>query len=144
MPRGVRIVVAAAVCVFVYGAVVHLVDVFGGRADLPPSTPNWLALYFVSLTVLDPAAALLLVLRRVEGLVLGCVVLTTDAAANAYANYLLDDAGGVTPGRIGQAVISMLAIALAMAAPRVAPWLGGDGAQRREHDRRNRPASNSR
>ncbi|WP_241825459.1 hypothetical protein [Micromonospora sp. CB01531] len=77
----------------------------------------------MSLTLLDPLAALLLVLRRVEGLVLGCVVLATDAVANWYANYLLDPAEGITAGRIGQGLIAALAVALIVAAPRVAPWL---------------------
>ncbi|MFJ8582251.1 hypothetical protein [Micromonospora sp. NPDC093277] len=122
-PRWVRVAVVAAASVFAYGGVVHVIDLFGGRAGPPASTPAWLSLYFLSLTVLDPLAALLLALRRVEGLVLGCVVLTTDALANGYANYALDRAGGVTAGRIGQAVIAVLAVALVVTAPRIAPWL---------------------
>jgi hypothetical protein len=85
--------------------------------------PGWLAAYFVSLTLLDPAAAVLLALRRRAGLALGVVVLVTDALANAYANYVVDRTGGVTPGRAGQAVITALAIGLLVAAPRIAPWL---------------------
>lgn len=123
MPRPVRVIVTAAVLVFAYGGFVHLIDLFGGRAGPLPSTPAWLSLYFVSLTVLDPLAALLLALRRVEGLVLGCVVLATDAMANGYANYVLDGTEGVTAGRIGQAVVAVLAVALVVAAPRIAPWL---------------------
>ncbi|MFD2762901.1 hypothetical protein [Micromonospora eburnea] len=123
VPRSVRWIVAAAAAVFAYGGVVHLLDLFGGRVGPPASTPAWLSLYFLSLTVLDPLAALLLALRRVEGLVLGCVVLTTDALANGYANHVLDRAEGITAGRIGQAVIAVLAVALVVTAPRVAPWL---------------------
>jgi hypothetical protein len=81
--------------------------------------PDWLAAYFVSLTVLDPAAAALLLLRRRSGLILSCAVLLTDAAANGYANYVLDAADGITLGRIGQAVITVLAVALTAAAPRL-------------------------
>ncbi|MGC5284768.1 hypothetical protein [Micromonospora sp. DT231] len=51
------------------------------------------------------------------------VVLASDAVANGYANYVLDTAPGITLGRIGQAVITVLAVALVTAAPRVAPWL---------------------
>ncbi|MCW3816398.1 hypothetical protein ONA91_18290 [Micromonospora sp. DR5-3] len=122
-PRWVRAVVTAAACVFAYGGVVHLIDLFGGRGDPLASTPTWLALYFTSLTVLDPLASLLLVLRRVEGLLLGCVVLATDAVANWYANYLLDPTEGITAGRFGQALIAVLALTLIATAPRVAPWL---------------------
>ncbi|MGC4814827.1 hypothetical protein ACLQ29_30315 [Micromonospora sp. DT228] len=120
--------VFAAAWVFAYGGIVHLGDVLGVRPGGPsPSTPGWLMWYFTSLTVFDPLAALLLALRRLEGLVLGCVVLATDAVANGYANYVLDVAPGVTLGRIGQAVITVLAVALVTAAPRVAPWLHRPG-----------------
>ncbi|MBY8871144.1 hypothetical protein K7640_04705 [Micromonospora sp. PLK6-60] len=126
VPRRIRAVVVAAVCVFAYGGVVHLGDLLGVRPGGPgPGTPTWLMVYFTSLTVCDPLAALLLALRRIEGLWLGCAVLATDAAANGYANYVLDAAPGVTPGRIGQAVITGLAVALIAAAPTVAPWLRG-------------------
>ncbi|MFG3714758.1 hypothetical protein [Micromonospora sp. NPDC047730] len=124
MPRWVRVVAIAAVCLFAYGGIVHLGDLLGIRPGGPSqSIPTWLTLYFTSLTVFDPLAGLLLVLRRIEGLLLGCVLLGSDAAANGYANYVLDTAPGITPGRIGQAVITTLAVALIAVAPRVAPWL---------------------
>jgi hypothetical protein len=52
-----------------------------------------------------------------------CVVLASDAAANGYANYVLDTAPGITPGRIGQAVTTGLAVALVAGAPKVAVWM---------------------
>jgi hypothetical protein len=116
--------VIAAACVLAYGGIVHLGDLLGIRPGGPrQSTPGWLMLYFTSLTVFDPLAALLLALRRIEGLLLGCAVFGSDAAANGYANYVLDTAPGITPGRIGQAVLTALAVALIATAPRVAPWL---------------------
>ena len=66
---------------------------------------------------------MLLLLRRRAGLVLGCAVLITDAAANGYANYVADDSAGLTAGRIGQAVITVLALALLVAVSRLWPWL---------------------
>lgn len=127
-PRWVRVVVIATVCVFTYGGIVHLGDLLGVRPGGPgPSTPTWLLVYFTSLTVFDPLTALLLALRRIEGLLLGCAVLASDAAANGYANYVLDTTPGVTLGRIGQAVIAALAVALIATAPRIAPWLRRPG-----------------
>ena len=112
-----------ASAVFSYGTVVHVVQLLVGGWDPYPSVPTWLAVYFVSLPALDPAAAVLLLRRRRAGLLLGCGVLVTDAAANGYANYVIDASAGLTVGRVGHAVISVLALALVVAAPRMEPWL---------------------
>ena len=109
--------------VFSYGTLVHVAQLATGGLDPYPLLPGWLAAYFVSLTVFDPLAASLLWLRCREGLALGCAVLVTDAAANGYANYVLDSSPGATAGRIGQAVITALAITLLAASPRLWPWL---------------------
>ncbi|MGW3607605.1 hypothetical protein [Micromonospora sp. NPDC005161] len=122
VPRAVRLAVSVAVLVFAYGTVVHLLQLFVPALRPQLTLPGWLTLYFVSLTLWDCLAALLLAARRVWGLALGCVVLVTDATANWYANYVLDPAAGVTPGRIGQAVITALAIALVALTPWLAPW----------------------
>jgi hypothetical protein len=66
-----------------------------------------------------PAVAGLLACRRRAGLVLGCAVLLSDAAGNGYACYAIRPGQGITVGQAGQAVVTMLAIALLAAAPRV-------------------------
>ena len=124
-PRAVRLVVSVAVLVFVYGGPVHVVQLLMPQFGPQLALPGWLTVYFMSLTLWDPLAALLLAARRMEGLALGCAVLTTDAAANGYANYVLDAAGGVTPGRIGQAVITALAVGLVALSPWLVPWFAG-------------------
>jgi len=63
-----------------------------------------------------PLAAVLLLRRRWAGLALGCTKLLTDATANGYANYVLDDIAGLTVGRVGHGVISALALSLTLAA----------------------------
>jgi hypothetical protein len=123
VPRRVRTTVAVTVAVFAYGTAVHVVQLLRGGFDPYPSMPSWLAAYFVALTIADPATAVLLAFRRVEGLMMACVVLVTDTLANAYANYVVDEAGGITVGRLGQAVITLLTAALLIRAPAVAPWL---------------------
>lgn len=122
-PLAARAVLNATVAVFCYGTIVHLAQLIGSGFDPYPLAPGWLAAYFVSLTLLDPLAAVLLLQRRRAGLILGCAVLLTDAGANAYANYVLDPRPGITAGRVGQAVITLLALALCAAAPRLWPWL---------------------
>ncbi|MFC4942647.1 alpha/beta fold hydrolase [Pseudonocardia sp. GCM10023141] len=121
VPPRIRAVVLAAAAVFAYGTVVHVVDIVTRGIDAYPAAPVWLATYFLSLTVFDAAAAILLLLRRRSGLLLGCAVLVTGALANALATYLLGIGG--TPERVGQAVITVLAVALLVVAPRIWPWL---------------------
>ena len=122
-PVWVRVIVVAAVGVFGYGTVVHLVQLVAGWGDLYPGLPGWLGAYFVSLTVLDPLAAVLLAGRRRAGLVLGCAVLVSNVAANGYAAYVLDPAAGVSVERVGHAVVVSLTVTLLVAAPRLWPHL---------------------
>jgi hypothetical protein len=103
---------------------VHLGQLAAGGWPPYRELPGWLAGYFVSLTVLDPVAAGLLACRRRAGPFLGCAVLLPDAAGNGYADYAVRPGHGITAGRAGQAVVTVLAIALLAAAPRVWSWLG--------------------
>ena len=115
-PRLARATAFACAVALVYGTC-RACCTAGCRGNRPyPSMPGWLAAYFVSLTVLDPFAAVLLLRRRRAGLALGCTVLLTDAAAYGHANYVLDATSGLTFGRVGQGVITALALSLTLAA----------------------------
>jgi hypothetical protein len=126
-PLAVRVTAGAAVTVFIYGTAVHVSQLAADGWPPYRGAPGWLAVYFVSLTLLDPLAAVLLAYRRRVGLVLGCAVLLSDAAGNGYVNYAVHAAHGTTAGRIGQALVTALAIALLAAAPRLWPWLRPTG-----------------
>lgn len=121
VPWRVRLLVGTASGIFLYGAVIHLVQLL--RAGAYPGVPPLIAAFFSSLVVLDPVVAALLGFRRREGLLLGCLVLWADAMANGYANYVVDTAEGITPGRVGQATTTLLAVALVAATPTIRPWL---------------------
>jgi hypothetical protein len=123
LPLAVRVIVGAAVAVFAYGTAVHVDQLAAGAWHPYRGLPGWLAGYFVSLTVLDPVAAGLLACRRRAGLLLGCAVLLSDAAGNGYVNYAVRPGQGITAGRAGQAVVTVLAVALLAVAPRIWPWL---------------------
>lgn len=116
-PVRLRGAVLVIVLLLVFGTCVHIVHLVQGGLDPYPSVPGWLAVYFVSLTVLDPLAALLLARRRLSGVVLAVVVFVTDAVANGFANYTYDATTGVTVGRVGQAFITVLAAAVCVSAP---------------------------
>ena len=111
-PLRARAIALTAAAVLGYGTVVHLAHLVTCGLEPSPDVPDVLAGYFVLLTLLDPTAAVLLVLRRRSGIVLGCVVFVTDALANGYANYVLDHTHGITAGRIGQGIVTMLAVTL--------------------------------
>jgi hypothetical protein len=120
-PKTIRVVVGAQVAVLAYGGVVHVVQLATGGWPPYPWAPAWLALYFVALTVLDFLAAALLWARRTSGLYLSILILVTDAAANGYAVYGLPGAAEIA--RYSQAIISLLALAAVITAPRVRRWM---------------------
>jgi len=118
-PPSVGRVARGFVVVLAYGTAVHVVQLVATGFDPYPGLPGWLRSYFISLTVLDPLAAVLLARRHRVGVVLAVAVLVSDAAANGIANYALDPAAGVTAGRVGHAVIMLLAVGACAVAPRL-------------------------
>ena len=120
-PRDVRAIVGAQVVVLGYGTVVHVVQLVAGGLTPYDWAPAWLAAYFTALTVADPLAAALLLARRAAGLYLSVAVLVTDAAANGYAVYGLH--GGGPLAGVSQALITLMAVAAVVTAPRVRRWL---------------------
>jgi hypothetical protein len=121
-PAPVRRLALGTAAVLGYGTAVHLLQLAAGGTDVHPGLSGWLRGYFVALTLLDPLASALLLRRRRSGVLLAVAVLVTDAAANAWANHGLDPATGVTPGRLGQGVITLLALVLLAAAPALWRW----------------------
>ncbi|MFG3406734.1 hypothetical protein [Streptomyces sp. NPDC048142] len=121
-PRSAVVVVwvIAAVLILV-GGVARVVDLV--RHGLWPYgwAPGWLNLYWSSLAVLDPLAAVLLLRGKRIGLDLACGVMVTDLAANLYAAYGLRDSGLLAePGLQRIAVFALFVVA---SAPFVRRWL---------------------
>lgn len=81
---------AALLCV---GAVAHLVDLVQHGLYPYGWAPTWLNLYWTSLAVLDPLAAVLLLGGRRRGADLACAIMVTDVAANWYAVYGIQHSG---------------------------------------------------
>ncbi len=121
-PTRLRATVLVFVGLLAYGTVVHVVQLLAGDGRPYPDVPAWLGAFFVSLTVLDPLAAVLLARRHRSGVALTVAVSVADAIANAAANYAFDGSAGVTLGRVGQVVITCVAVAAVATAP--AMWRG--------------------
>jgi hypothetical protein len=132
-PETIRLVVGVQVAVLSYGGVVHVVQLATGGWPPYQWAPAWLASYFVSLTVFDFLAAALLWARRTSGLYLSILILVTDAAANGYAVYGLP--GAAETARYSQAIISLLALAAVITAPRVRRWMKRGADTRTPHRR---------
>lgn len=110
--RGVRLFYTL---LFAYGTVIH---VFQLATDAYADLPSALTWFFSALVLLDPLAAVLLWLRPTRGAIFGAVVLLTDAAANGYANFVLDPAEGITVGRVAVGAVAVLGVGLAVLACR--------------------------
>ncbi|MGW1293613.1 hypothetical protein [Streptomyces sp. NPDC002533] len=126
-PRAAVVVVwvIAAVLILV-GGVAHVADLVSH--GLRPFTwaPGWLNLYWSSLAVLDPLAAVLLLRGKRIGFDLACGVMVTDLAANLYAAHGLRDSGLLAePGLQRVAVFTLFVLG---SAPFVRRWLVARGA----------------
>ncbi|MFB7896959.1 hypothetical protein ACWD33_27050 [Streptomyces xiamenensis] len=85
MTRGVRAVLAVYIGVFVWGTLVHLVDLTGGgHSSYALDAPAAVRAFFVALVVLDPLVAVLLWRRRPAGVVAAGLVMGADLAANGW------------------------------------------------------------
>ena len=70
---------------FVVGTCTHVENTLRAGAVPLPLQPLAFNVYWTSLTLLDPLAALLLVVRPRLGLVLGAAIMASDVSVNAYA-----------------------------------------------------------
>lgn len=120
VPRGIVLAVVAEALLLAYGGGVHLLQLTAGWPPYPWA-PAWLAAYFISLNVLDPLAAFMLLIPRSMGLYLAAFILITDAGANWYAGYCLSQ--GTMTARIAAAVICCLALGSLAIAHQARPWM---------------------
>ena len=77
-----RVIVVVWVAGFLVGTATHVVDLIAGGTGAYGGHSTPVRLYWVSLTVLDPLAAVLVMLGRRSGIVLGVTVMVSDVAVN--------------------------------------------------------------
>lgn len=118
-PRPLRLIAALIVIILAYGTAVHVVHLVTTGFDPYPDLPGWLRTYFVALTLFDPLAAALLARCAPSGVALAVAVFVSNALANGWANYVLDPTVGITSGRLGHAVTTVLALGVCAASPRL-------------------------
>jgi hypothetical protein len=88
LPRWARWVLAAYLLGFAEGTCAHVSDLARGGIHVYAAFPHrFIRVFFVSLVVLDPVAALLAVLVRRAAVWWGSAVMTLDVAANWVTNW---------------------------------------------------------
>lgn len=91
--RVVMVACLVAAGLLLVGSVAHITDLLRHGLHPYPWAPDWLNLYWSSLAVLDPLAALLLIGGKRRGVDLACGIMVTDVAANWYAAYGIQHTG---------------------------------------------------
>lgn len=98
---------------FLIGAASHVLDLISGGADTYGEFPTSLRVFWLSLTVLDPLTALLVLLRKRAGIVLGLVVILADITVNWAVFFTIG--GNPLFGVVNQTVFAVFLLATAPA-----------------------------
>lgn len=80
--RALRVFQVVWVLGFLVGTTTHTAELIVGGVNAYSGFPLGVRLFWVSLTLLDPATALLIIFRRRSGIVLGIAVIVADIAVN--------------------------------------------------------------
>ena len=82
---------------FLIGTTTHLVDVI--RYGFLPYTmaPDWINVYWTSLTAFDPLVVLLLWKHRKAAVALGITIMVSDVTINSYVYFMLDSFESAMP-----------------------------------------------
>jgi len=81
--RGVTIIRILWVAGFLVGTTTHVIDLVAGGTTVYAGFPDGVRVFWVSLTVLDPLAVVLIVLRWRAAVVLAIAIMVADVAVNS-------------------------------------------------------------
>ena len=80
--RALRVFQVLWVIGFLVGTTTHTADLIFGGLDIYSGFPPGVRLFWVTLTILDPLTAVLIIFRRRSGIVLGSAVMIADISVN--------------------------------------------------------------
>ena len=122
-PRWVRVLRYLWIAGFAIGTTTHVLDIVLGGAEVYDGFPTVVRVFWLSLTILDPAVIILLALARRSGIVLALAVILVDIAVNWTVFATI---GGLSLfGVVNQ---TLFAVLLALTANRL--WKGFSGPSR--------------
>ena len=104
---------------FLVGTTTHTADLIVGGLNAYSGFPLGVRLFWVTLTILDPAIAALIIFRRRSGIVLGSAVITADIAVNWT---VFATVGGLS--LFGVTSQSLFAVLIAVTARPLWIWFG--------------------
>ncbi|MFB2585846.1 hypothetical protein [Herbiconiux liukaitaii] len=109
--RALRVFQVLWVLGFLVGTTTHTADLIVGGVNAYSGFPLGVRLFWVSLTILDPVTAALIIFRRRSGIVLGIAVIVADIAVNWSVFALV---GGLSLfGVISQSLFAVLILVTA-------------------------------
>jgi hypothetical protein len=109
--RALKVFQVVCMVGFLVGTTTHTADLIVGGVNAYSDFPLGVRLFWVSLAVLDPATAALIMFRRRPGIVLGIAVIVADIAVNWTVFALV---GGLSLfGVISQSLFAVLILATA-------------------------------
>ncbi|WP_291037778.1 hypothetical protein [Herbiconiux sp.] len=96
---------------FLVGTTTHIADLILGGSHAYSGFPTGVRLFWVSVTILDPVTAALIIFRQRPGIVLGAAVILADIAVNWTVFVLI---GGLSViGVINQSLFAVLIVVTA-------------------------------
>ncbi|MBF4634577.1 hypothetical protein ITJ38_09210 [Agreia pratensis] len=111
--RSLRAFQAAWVIGFLVGTTTHTADLIFGGLDVYSGFPLGVRLFWVTLTLLDPLTAALIIFRRRFGVALGVAVIIADIAVNWTVFVVI---GGLSVfGVVSQSLFAVIIIGTARA-----------------------------
>jgi len=128
--RALRVFQVVWVLGFLVGTTTHTADLIVGGLNAYSDFPLGVRLFWVSLTLLDPATAALIIFRRRSGIVLGIAVIVADIAVNWTVFVVV---GGLSLfGVISQSLFAVLVVVTARPLWR---WFGPSPRERADLNR---------
>jgi len=124
--RALRVFQVMWVIGFLVGTTTHTADLIIGGSNAYSGFPLGVRLFWVTLTILDPATAVLIIFRRRSGVVLGSAVIIADIAVNWTVFAVV---GGLSYfGVISQSVFALLIVVTARS---LWKWFGQSSSRQR-------------
>ena len=109
---GIRVIRFVWIAGFVIGTTTHIADLVLGGTEVYAGHPVAVRVFWVSLTLLDPLAVILVLRRSRAGIALGVAIMLADVAVNWTVFATVEGFG--LPGLVNQSLFCAFVLATAL------------------------------